>query len=191
MKYDILLCGVGGQGILTIGLLVGEVARRAGWRVKQPEVHGMAQRGGAVEASVRLSEAPIHSDLIPRGGADLILAMEPLEALRQLPFLAPDGWVITATEPVRNCAGYPEDAALLAELNALPRKLLLPVADLAAKAGSPRGANMVLLGALSARLPFPETAYAEVVRGLFGRKGDAVVQANLGAFAAGRAAAGQ
>ena len=191
MKYDILLCGVGGQGILTIGHVVGEMARRAGWRVKQPEVHGMAQRGGAVEASVRLAEAPIHSDLIPRGGADLILAMEPLEALRQLPFLAPDGWVITATEPVRNCAGYPGDAALLAELNALPRKLLLPVAELAAQAGSPRGANMVLLGALSARLPFPETAYGEVIRELFGRKGDAVVQANLQAFAAGRAAAGK
>ena len=191
MKYDILLCGVGGQGILTIGHVVGEMARRAGWRVKQPEVHGMAQRGGAVEAHVRLSEAPVHSDLIPRGGADLILAMEPLEALRHLPLLAPDGWVITATEPVRNCAGYPETAVLLAELDALPHKVLLPVADLARQAGSPRGANMVLLGALSTRLSFPEAAYGAAIRDLFGRKGDAVVQANLAAFAAGRAAAGK
>ena len=189
MKYDILLCGVGGQGILTIGQMVGEIARRAGWRVKQPEGHGMAQRGGAVEAQVRLSEAPIHSDLIPHGGADLILAMEPLEALRHLPLLAPDGWVIAATEPVVNCAEYPEPAVVLAELDALPRKLLLPVAELARQAGALRGANLVLLGALSTRLCFPAAAYGAAIRDLFGRKGDTVVQANLAAFTAGRGVA--
>ena len=88
MKTDIILCGVGGQGILSIATVLGQAATASGLYLKQAEVHGMSQRGGDVQSNLRLSTERIWSDLIPKGQADLIISMEPMEALRYLPYLS-------------------------------------------------------------------------------------------------------
>ena len=102
MKTDIILSGVGGQGILSIATIIGEAATRMGLTLKQAEVHGMSQRGGDVQSILRLSDGPIASDLIPFGSADLILSLEPMEALRYLPYLSQEGWFISSSAPFKN-----------------------------------------------------------------------------------------
>ena len=187
-KRDIKLSGVGGQGILTIATVIGEAATAAGLQLKQAEVHGMSQRGGDVQSDLRLSTAPICSDLIPLGQADLIISMEPMEALRYLPYLAPEGVVVTASHPFVNIPNYPEESALLAELDALPHVVRLDIDALAREQQLPKSANMILLGMAA---PFLGLLDAEQLRAaisrVFAAKGEAVVAANLQAFDLGLA----
>ncbi len=186
MKQDIILAGVGGQGILSIATVIGSAALQQGLYLKQAEVHGMSQRGGDVQSNLRLSSDPIHSDLIPKGGADLIVSLEPMEALRYLPYLSKDGWIITNTAPFVNIPNYPEMDKVMAELGKMPRVVALDVDAIAKDLGSPRGANMVLLGAMSAVLHILEPEkLREGIRRIFGRKGEAVVESNIKAFDAG------
>ena len=188
MKQDIILAGVGGQGILSIATVIGSAALEQGLYLKQAEVHGMSQRGGDVQSNLRLSSDPIYSDLIPRGGADLIVSLEPMEALRYLPYLSRDGWIITNTAPFVNIPDYPEMESLTAELGKFPRVVALDVDAIAKDLGSPRGANMVLLGAMAAVLHILEPEkLREGIRRIFARKGDAVVDSNIRAFDAGLA----
>ncbi len=189
MKNDILIAGVGGQGILTIAAIVGHAAVEAGLTVKQSEVHGMAQRGGAVVAHLRIADGRVFSDLIPAGAADVILAVEPLEALRHLPHLAPEGIVLANTSPVKNIGNYPDTQEILAALRQAPRHVLLDADATAKAAGSARAMNMVMLGALAPSLGVPDTALTDMIKAAFARKGEHVVDVNLKAFAAGRAAA--
>ena len=183
MKKDIILAGVGGQGILSIATVIGSAALEQGLYLKQAEVHGMSQRGGDVQSNLRLSSAPIYSDLIPKGGADLIVSLEPMEALRYVPYLAPDGWIITNTTPLVNIPDYPEMDKVMEALKAFPQVLALDVDGIAKDLGSPRGANMVLLGAMSAVLHILEPEkLREGIRRVFGRKGEAVVESNIKAF---------
>ena len=188
MKKDIILCGVGGQGILSIATVIGQAATRAGLYLKQAEVHGMSQRGGDVQSNLRLSSAPIHSDLIPRGAADLIIAMEPMEALRYLHYLHAEGRVITSDEPFVNIPNYPAPEAISAALDALPRVCRLPIDRLAKEQGIPKCANIVLLGMAA---PYLEILSAEQLRqaiaDVFGAKGEAIVGMNHKAFDIGRA----
>ena len=183
MKIDLKLCGVGGQGILTIATVLGEAATAAGLQLKQAEVHGMSQRGGDVQSDLRLSTEPIWSDLIPLGGADLIVSMEPMEALRYLPYLRADGAVVTASRPLVNIPDYPDEAALLAELDSLPKVVRLDIEKVARDSGVPRSANMVLLGMAAPYIPLlePDSLRAAISR-IFSRKGESIVQANLQAF---------
>ena len=183
MKTDIILAGVGGQGILSIATIIGSAALEQGLYLKQAEVHGMSQRGGDVQSNLRLSSAPIFSDLIPKGSADLIVSLEPMEALRYVPWLAPDGWIITNTTPLVNIPNYPEMDKVMEELNRFPQVLALDVDSIAKDLGNARGANMVLLGAMSAALHIldPEKI-REGIRRIFGRKGEAVVASNIKAF---------
>ena len=186
MKTDIKLSGVGGQGILSIATVIGDAATAAGLRLKQAEVHGMSQRGGDVQSDLRLSTDAIHSDLIPLGEADLILSMEPMEALRYLPYLSPSGAVVTASKPFVNIPDYPDETALLEELDALPKVMRMDIDAVARGLQAPRSANMVLLGMAAHHLGIlgPD-ALRQAIRTVFGRKGAKVVEDNLKAFDAG------
>ena len=182
-KIDIKLCGVGGQGILSIATVLGEAATLSGLQLKQAEVHGMSQRGGDVQSDLRLSTDPIWSDLIPLGGADLIISMEPMEALRYLPYLAQDGAIVTSGKPLVNIPNYPDEAALLAELDSLPHVVRLDIEAVARESGLPKSANMVLLGMAAPYIGLlPEACLRDAIGRVFSRKGEAVVEANLKAF---------
>ena len=183
MKKDIILCGVGGQGILSIATIIGEAATKAGIHLKQAEVHGMSQRGGDVQSNLRLSTETIYSDLIALGSCDLIISMEPMEALRYLPYLSKNGVIVTSNKPLVNIPNYPEEKELFEELAALPHVVQLDIEQVAKEAGNARGANVVLLGKAARYLEIvtPEQL-REAVATIFARKGEAVVEANLKAF---------
>ena len=186
MKKDIILAGVGGQGILSIATVIGEAAMAEGWNIKQAEVHGMSQRGGDVQSNLRLSTEPIASDLIPKGGADIIISLEPMEALRYLSYLKKDGWVVTSNVPFINISNYPEQEELYQHLQALPHCVSLNVEQVAKEAGAPlQAANMVLLGAAIPMLDIEKEKIEAGIQRIFARKGEEVVKKNLAAVQAG------
>ncbi len=190
MKKDIILAGVGGQGILSIATVIGSAALRQELHLKQAEVHGMSQRGGDVQSHLRISSDTIHSDLIPRGGADLIISLEPMEALRYQPWLAKEGWIITNTTPLVNIPNYPDMEAVRASFAKLPNVIAIDVDAIAKEAGSPRSANMVLLGAAASVLGMLDPdKLRDGIRSVFMRKGQEIVDANIKAFDAGFASA--
>lgn len=189
MKYDIIFAGVGGQGVLSMAAIIGRAAVAEGLLAKQSEVHGMAQRGGAVQAHLRLSDRPIASDLIGHGVADLILSLEPLESLRYLAHLSPRGALVTAAEPFANITDYPDLAKLLAHVRTLPHGLVIEAERLASEAGDAQTVNTVMVGAATPFLPMKPEHLEVAVRENFQRKGEAIVNLNLAAFRAGRAAA--
>lgn len=191
MKKDIILAGVGGQGILSIATVIGEAALRENLNIKQAEVHGMSQRGGDVQSNLRISSEPIASDLIAKGCADLIISLEPMEALRYLPYLAKDGWIVTNTEPFVNIPNYPAIEEVNAELDKIANVIMVDVDAIAKEAGNPRGANIVLLGACSHLLGIEPEKFEQGIERIFARKGAEVVESNLKAFKAGQKAAGR
>ncbi len=183
MKKDIILAGVGGQGILTIATIIGDAAAVAGLNLKQAEVHGMSQRGGDVQSNLRLSTEPIYSDLIRQGAADLIISMEPMEALRYLPYLNNEGVVVTSSHPFKNIPNYPDEQALMAELNALPHTAILPIEEVARENEVPKSANVVLLGMAARHIEIltPEQLRQSIKR-VFASKGEVIVEMNCKAF---------
>lgn len=187
MKKDIILGGVGGQGILTIATVIGMAALLEGLQLKQSEVHGMSQRGGDVQSHLRLSSDPIASDLIPEGRADMILSVEPLEALRYFNMLnRENGWLITSINPFKNIADYPDMENVLGEITKLPRYITIDADKIAQAQGSVKAANIVVLGAASPFLSLKYASIEEAIRKLFGKKGEEMVQLNLHALKAGR-----
>lgn len=189
MKRDVILAGVGGQGLLALAAVIGEAARALDLHVRQAEVHGMAQRGGVVQSHLRYADRPLHSNLVRIGSADLILALEPMEALRYLPYLAPAGAVVSSTEPLINIPDYPDADALRTEIAALPAHRLIDAVALAREAGALQAANMVMLGAGAPFLGLPQGAVTAAIESFFGGKGASVVRTNLRAFELGLAAA--
>jgi len=185
MKTDIILAGVGGQGILTIAATIGMAAVNKDLYLKQAEVHGMSQRGGDVQSNLRISDQPIYSDLIARGSADIILSVEPMEALRYLPYLKEGGYVITNTTPYKNIVDYPENDELEARINALPNKIAINADQIAKDAGNSRGSNIVVLGAAAPFLGLTIEDLEGGIKSLFGRKGDEIVDMNIKALHAG------
>ena len=188
MKTDIILCGVGGQGILSIATIIGEAAMKENLYIKQAEVHGMSQRGGDVQSNLRISSDPIASDLIPKGCADVIISMEPMEALRYLPFLSKEGWIITSSAPFVNIPNYPEMETIKADLEKISNVIMLDIERLAKDNGVPRSANVILLGAAQKALGIDYEKIENAIRRVFGRKGEAVVDANIKALAIGKEA---
>lgn len=186
MKKDIILAGVGGQGILSIAATIGTAAINRELYLKQAEVHGMSQRGGDVQSNLRISDQPIMSDLIPQGKADVIISVEPMEALRYLPFLSKDGWIIANTVPFENITNYPEMEKVLNKIKSRKNHVILDAESMAKDIGSVRAANMVVLGAAA---PFVGLEYEDLegaIRAIFGRKGEEVVNLNLKALKAGK-----
>ena len=183
MKKDIILAGVGGQGILTIATIIGDAAAVAGLSLKQAEVHGMSQRGGDVQSNLRLSTDEIYSDLIKKGAADLIISMEPMEALRYVSYLNSEGWVVTSSHPFKNIPNYPEDEVLMNELNGLPHVAALPIDDVAKENNMPKSANVILLGMAARYIEIltPEQLRESIAR-VFASKGEKIVEMNQQAF---------
>lgn len=186
MKTDIVLAGVGGQGILSVATILGVAALKEGLNIKQAEVHGMSQRGGDVQSTLRISSKPIHSDLIPFGKADLIVSLEPMEALRYLPSLSKEGWIVTSTAPFVNIPNYPETEKIEEELAKAGNVIAFDMEEMAKEVASPRSSNMVLLGAASPYIDIAPEKIEAAIKSLFGSKGDAIVEANIKAFRAGR-----
>lgn len=191
MKKDIILAGVGGQGILSIATIIGYAAVKSNLYLKQAEVHGMSQRGGAVESHLRISDKEIHSDLIPHGRSDMIISMEPMESLRYFPYLKHDGWLITNITPFVNIPDYPEMEHLLKEIHEHKHSIVIDGDSIAKEVGSPRSMNMVILGAAAPFLDIPFEMLEEGIRTVFGRKGEDIVQKNLDALHRGRVYAEQ
>ena len=189
MKSDIILAGVGGQGILSIATLIGFAAIESKMFLKQAEVHGMSQRGGDVQSHLRISDTEIHSDLIPAGEADLIVSVEPMESLRYLPYLAADGWLITNTTPFENIPNYPDPEKVLDKIREQPNHIAIDADAMARDLRNPRGMNMVIAGAASVFIDIPFDKMEKGVTVIFARKGEEVVNGNLAALRAGRAEA--
>lgn len=191
MKKDIILSGVGGQGILTIATIIGEAATDSGLMLKQAEVHGMSQRGGDVQSNLRLSDKEIASDLIALGCADMIISLEPMEALRYLPYLNKNGWIITSSSPIKNIPNYPEEETLLAELKSFANVILLDVEKIAKENNMPKCSNVILLGAAAHVLNIitPEQLREGIGR-VFAAKGGTIVEMNNKAFDIGFEVAG-
>ena len=175
MKTDIILCGVGGQGILSIATIIGEAAMKENLYIKQAEVHGMSQRGGDVQSNLRISSNPIASDLIPLGGADVII-------------LAKDGWIITSSTPFVNIPNYPDIEKIRQDLNEIKNVIVLDIEQAAKDNAVPRSANVILLGAAQKALGIEYDKLEDAIRRVFGRKGEAVVEANIKALAIGKEA---
>jgi indolepyruvate ferredoxin oxidoreductase beta subunit len=186
MKKDIILAGVGGQGILSIANIIGYAVVQSDLHLKQAEVHGMSQRGGAVESHLRISDKEIHSDLVPHGRSDMIIAVEPMESLRYFPYLKHDGWLITNVTPFINIPNYPEMEHLLNEVRGHKNSIVIDGDAIAKEIGSPRSMNMVILGAAAPFLEIPFEMLEGGIRSVFGRKGEDVVQKNLDALNRGR-----
>ena len=186
VKTNIILSGVGGQGILTIAAVLDTAALDQNLYVKQAEVHGMSQRGGAVQSHVRISDSVIHSDLIPLGKADMILSVEPMELLRYLPYLKKDGWLITDSQPFINNIKYPEQETLFTEIKTHSNNIIIDATEMAKKIGNSKAANMVLLGAASALIPLSEESLIKAIKKLFQRKSERIVDLNIEAFNAGK-----
>lgn len=186
MKKDIILAGVGGQGILSIAAVIGMAAVESGLYLKQAEVHGMSQRGGAVQSHLRISNEAIASDLIPEGQCDMILSVEPMEALRYLPFLATDGWVVTSSRTFENINDYPAEDELFREIRKLEKHVIIDAASIARDLGSQKVSNMVMLGAASDYLGLTQESLEGALNTLFRRKGEDVVALNIQALKAGK-----
>jgi len=186
MKNDIILSGVGGQGILSIAATIGLAAVDNELFLKQSEVHGMSQRGGDVQSHLRLSDKPVSSDLIPYGKADLIISVEPMESLRYLPWLSADGWLVTNSNPFINIPDYPAINNIIEEIKKVKNHIIIDADGIAKASGSVRSGNMVILGAASPYIDMPFSSLEEAVKRLFARKGDQIIETNLKALKAGR-----
>ncbi len=185
-KTNIILAGVGGQGILTIAAILDTAALDNNLNVKQSEVHGMSQRGGAVQSHVRISDKPIYSDLIPQGKADMIISVEPMELLRYLPFLKKDGYLITDSNPFENISNYPELETLYNEIKSHKNHILINAMKIAKDLGNSKATNMVLLGAASSLIPLSDESFQKAIATLFERKGERIVAKNLEAYLKGK-----
>ncbi len=185
MKKDIILAGVGGQGILSIAATIGTAAIDLNLYLKQAEVHGMSQRGGDVQSHLRLSSDPIYSDLIPEGKADLIISIEPMESLRYLPMLSKSAWIITNTQPFINIPNYPDLDQIIQRIKSIPNHIAINADEIAKEIGSARSANIVILGASAPFLDIAAENLEKAIITIFKNKGEEVIQTNLDAFRAG------
>ena len=186
MKTDIILAGVGGQGILSIAAILGAAALNENLYLKQAETHGMSQRGGEVVSHLRISDTPVYSDLIPLANADIILSVEPLESLRYLPYLKQNGCLVTNTTEFRNIPNYPKLDETFANLSTKVKIVQIDADKIAHETGNQKASNMVMLGAASPFINIDKEIILKAIETVFAAKGEAVVESNRQAFLAGR-----
>jgi indolepyruvate ferredoxin oxidoreductase beta subunit len=186
MKSDIILSGVGGQGILSIATTIGTAALMNDLYMKQSEVHGMSQRGGAVVSNMRVSSYPVASDVIPMGKADLILSVEPMESLRYIPYLKPGGWLITSSSPFVNIEDYPDIEKVKEEIRKYKNHIIIDADSIAKDIKSARSSNIVMLGAASPFIEIEESLFIKAIESIFKSKGSEIVAKNIEAFNLGR-----
>jgi len=184
--HGIVLSGVGGQGVLSLAQIVLEALRRSGLHALQSEIHGMSQRGGSVHAQVCFSKVPLTSPIIDEGCADLLIALEPLEALRYVSMLRMNGHLVVSEEPQVNMEGYPPIEDVYAALKAVRGSHLIDTEDLARKLNHKQAGGMALLGMASKFLPVSEETWRDVITQRFEAKGARVTEKNIEAFQAGR-----
>jgi len=184
---SVVVVGVGGQGILLASEIIAQTAMNAGFDVKTNEVHGMAQRGGAVVAQIRYGEK-VYSPLVARGTASVLGSLERAECLRYLDYLAPDGLAVVSSQkiiPVTVSSGtmpYPDvDEKVLKHY--FPKLLYIDAVEKAVELGNARAANTLLLGAMSTRLDLPHESWENAIRECVKPK---YVDVNLNAFELGR-----
>lgn len=189
MKYDIILAGVGGQGVLSVASIIAQAAVSEGLEVRQSEVHGMAQRGGAVLAHLRISDKKIAGDLVPKGGADLVISMEPLESLRYVSYLKTAGILVTSSDPFANIPNYPDINEITSAIKRLHRHRLVEADELAKKAGLSKAVNTVMVGAASCFLPIKAQTLEKTITAVFSKKDASVAKINVKAFKLGQTAA--
>lgn len=186
MKYDVIISGVGGQGILAIATVLGRACLLHGLNIKQAEVHGMAQRGGAVQSHFRMSTSDIHSDVIAKNSADMILSMEPMESLRYLPWISKDGWLVTNSEAVINIPDYPNMDEVNSEIAKIENNLVFDGTSIAKEFGSSKGLNMAMLGAASAFIDIPEELFIKAIKDQFASKREDIIEGNVNTFVKAR-----
>lgn len=186
MKSDIILSGVGGQGILSIAATIGTAALQSNLHMKQSEVHGMSQRGGDVSSNMRVSDKPIASDLIAKGKADVIISVEPMEALRYISFLKPDGWLITNSKPFNNISNYPDIEKVYEEIKKVKNHIIIDADAIAKELKSIRSSNIVMLGAASPYINMEYDSFKKALQSIFGAKGQDIVDKNIAALDKGR-----
>ena len=183
MERNIIIAGVGGQGILTIATILDMAATHAGLNIKQAEVHGMSQRGGEVQTHLRIADGQIFSDLIPMGQADLILSVEPLESLRYLPYLKKDGAIVTSDEPFKNIGNYPDEQKVLDTVRKSAENVVfVDATKIANELRNPKSYNIVMLGAAARFIGISNADFEWAIGNLFGSKGQEVVDLNIKAF---------
>lgn len=186
----VMLCGVGGQGTILAADLLARVAARAALHVKVSEVHGMSQRGGSVDTVVKFG-AEVHSPVTDPGMVDHLVAFESIEAMRRIHFVRPGGRLLvnpTAIQPLPVLSGDLSAPTGLTAILAEEGAIFIDADELACEAGSPKSANVVLMGALSVGLDFDAALWREVISG---RVPPATVESNLKAFELGRQACGR
>jgi len=186
MIKNIIIAGVGGQGILTLAAIIDQAAMDMSLYIKQAEVHGMSQRGGAVQSHLRISDKEIYSDLIPVGMADLILSLEPMECLRYLPYLSDKGAVVTALKPVKNIPDYPDESLIINAIkNSGFQSRFVDAEDLARKAGNIKSANVVMIGAASEFVGLGTVNLEQSITKMFSKKSEEIISLNIKAFRLG------
>lgn len=187
MKKDIIIAGVGGQGILTIATIIGTAALMEGLQLKQAEVHGMSQRGGDIQSNLRISSKPIASDLIPEGKVDLIISVEPMESLRYVNMLDKnEGRLVTSMNPFINTLNYPPIEDILKAVWDVPGNVTIDAEKVAKEKGSIKAANIVVLGAASPYLGINFESLEKAIGSIFAKKGQDIINLNLSALSAGK-----
>lgn len=188
LKCDMVIVGVGGQGVILISEIIGRAALRAGIPVRAAETHGMAQRGGSVINHTRLG--CVYGPMVPEGGADILLALEPAEALRYGRYLSRGGVALVNTKPVLPTTvttgqfRYPDIEEILAPLRSVARVIAINATEIAERAGNPQTANIVMLGAMSRFMPIEEALLLDALRDSVPGK---YIDANVRAFELGKA----
>lgn len=165
-NLNVVIVGVGGQGSLLASRVLGHIAIGAGLDVKVSEVHGMSQRGGSVITYVRMAPK-VYAPLIEQKGADYVLALEEMEALRALPYLKPGGTMIVNTQQIlpmpviTGAAEYPQN--VVETLRQTAEVVAIDALPLAREAGNERAVNTVLVGALAKRLSWPKQLWLDAL----------------------------